>query len=299
MAEDAKTYVFGNESQVPAWLAMNNGGNGFLGGNGLAGGALGFLLGLVFGNGGFGNWGNGGYGMNGGAAAATLGAQATANSNTELLMNAINGTDADIRQLATMANSDFDSMKTALATLNAGLTNVGSQIGLSSLQVVNAIQAGNATLASQLSQCCCENRLLTTQQGYESQIRTLEQTNQLASQADRNTNSIVGAIAAQTVAMNDGFCAIKERELQSKIDTQSEIITQLRGQIDNANQTAQIAAMLAPIQAEVNSIKASQPNTVPVQWPNLVAVNSTPNYGYGNSFNPWGYGWGNGNSYWG
>lgn len=294
MAEDAKTYVFGNESQVPAWLAMNNGGNGFLGGNGLAGGALGFLLGLVFGNGGFGNWGNGGYGMNGGAAAATLGAQATANSNTELLMNAINGTDADIRQLATMANSDFDSMKTALATLNAGLTNVGSQIGLSSLQVVNAIQAGNATLANQLSQCCCENRLLTTQQGYESQIRTLEQTNQLASQADRNTNSIVGAIAAQTVAMNDGFCAIKERELQSKIDTQSEIITQLRGQIDNANQTAQIAAMLAPIQAEVNSIKASQPNTVPVVWPNIMAVNNTPYYG---GF--YGYGYGNSGSYWG
>ena len=288
MAEDSKTYVFGNDS-VPAWLAYgNNNNNGWFGGNGLAGGALGFLLGLVFGNwGGFGGFGNG---FGGGNAAASLGAQATANSNTELLMNAINGTDADIRQLATMANSDFDSMKTALATINAGLTNVGSQIGLSSLQVVNAIQSGNAALASQLCQCCCENRLLTTQQGYEARIQTIEQTNLLGSQADRNAKSITDAIAAQTVAMNDGFCAIKERELQSKIDTQSEIITQLRGQIDNANQTAQIAAMLAPIQSEVNAIKASQPNTVPVQWPNLTAVNNTPYYG-------WGYG--SNGSYWG
>lgn len=293
MAEDTKTYVFGGD-QVPAWLAYGNNNNGWFGGNGLAGGALGFLLGLVFGNGGFGNWG--GFSGGNGAAAASLGAQATAYNNTDLLMNAINGTDADIRALATMSNSDFDSMKTALATLNAGLTNVGSQIGMSSLQVVNAIQSGNATLASQLCQCCCESRLLTTQQGYEARIQTIEQTNQLGSQADRNTKSITDAIAAQTVAMNDGFCAIKERELQSKIDTQAEIITQLRGQIDNANQTAQIAAMLAPIKSEVDSIKASQPNTVPVQWPNLVAVNNTP---YSGGFYGYGYGYGNGGSYWG
>ena len=291
MAEDTKTYVFGGD-QVPAWLAYGNNNNGWFGGNGLAGGALGFLLGLVFGNGGFGNWG--GFNGGNGAAAASLGAQATANSNTELLMNAINGTDADIRALATMSNSDFDSMKTALATLYAGLTNVGSQIGLSSLQVVNAIQSGNAALASQLCQCCCENRLLTTQQGYEARIQTIEQTNQLGAQADRNAKSITDAIAAQTVAMNDGFCAIKERELQNRIDAQAEVITQLRGQIDNANQTAQIAAMLAPIKSEVDSIKASQPNTVPVQWPNLVAMNTTP---YSGSF--YGYGYGNGGSYWG
>jgi hypothetical protein len=293
MAEDTKTYVFGGD-QVPAWLAYGNNNNGWFGGNGLAGGALGFLLGLVFGNGGFGNWG--GFNGGNGAAAASLGAQATAYNNTDLLMNAINGTDADIRALATMSNSDFDSMKTALATLNAGLVNVGSQIGMSSLQVVNAIQSGNASLAAQLCQCCCENRLLTTQQGYEARIQTIEQTNQLGAQADRNAKAITDAIAAQTVAMNDGFCAIKERELQSKIDTQSEIITQLRGQIDNANQTAQIAAMLAPIKSEVDSIKASQPNTVPVQWPNLVAVNNTP---YSGGFYGYGYGYGNGGSYWG
>lgn len=292
MAEDTKTYVFGNDS-VPAWLAYGNNNNGFFGGNGLAGGALGFLLGLVFGNGGFGNWG--GFGGGNGAAAASLGAQATANSNTELLMNAINGTDADIRQLATMANSDFDSMKTALATISAGLTNVGSQIGMSGLQVVNAIQSGNAALASQLCQCCCDNKLLITSQGYENQIATLNQTNQLGSQADRNTRSITDAIAAQTVAMNDGFCAIKERELQSKIDYLTAQNTVLRSQIDNASQTAQIAALLAPIKSEVDSIKASQPNTVPVQWPNLVAMNNTPYSG----FYGYGYGYGNGGSYWG
>lgn len=288
MAEDAKTYVFGNDSQVPAWLAMNNG-NGLFGNNGFGGGVIGFILGLLFGNGGFGNFG--GFG---GGAAASLGAQATANNNTDLIMSAINGTDADVRQLATTVNSDINSVKDALNIIGTSLAAVGSQVGMSSLQVVNAIQSGNAALASQLCQCCCENRLLTTQQGYEARIQTIEQTNQLGAQADRNTKSITDAIAAQTVAMNDGFCAIKERELQSKIDSLTAQNTTLRGQIDNANQTAQIAAMLAPIQSEVNAIKASQPNTVPVQWPNLTAVNNTPYYG---GF--YGYGYSNNGSYWG
>ena len=292
--ESSKTYVFGNgdSSSVPAWLAMNNG-NGLFGGNGLAGGALGFILGLFLGNGGFGNFGFGGGSS---AAAASLGAQATANNNTDLIMNAINGTDADVRQLATTSGYSLDAIKSALATVSSGLATLGGQLGMSSLEVVNAIQSGNAALGRQLCECCCENRLLTTTQGYESRIATIEQTNTLGLQADRNTRSITDAIAAQTVAMNDGFCAIKERELQSKIDSLTAANTSLRGQIDNAAQTAQIAAMLAPIQAEVASIKASQPNTVPVQWPNLTAVSTTPYYGAG--FNPYGYGFG-GNSYWG
>lgn len=292
MAEDSKTYVFGNDSQVPAWMAMNNGGL-FGGNNGWGGGIVGFILGLLFGGNGFGGFG--GFGGNSGAAAA-LGAQATANNNADLILNAINGTDADVRMLATTLNADVNSVKEALGTISTGLATLGSQVGMSSLQVVNAIQSGNAALASQLCQCCCENRLLTTQQGYEARIQTIEQTNLLGAQADRNTKSITDAIATQTVAMNDGFCAIKERELQGKIDSLTAQNTVLRSQIDNANQTAQIAALLAPIKSEVDSIKASQPNTVPVQWPNLVAVNNTP---YSGGFYGYGYGYGNGGSYWG
>jgi len=288
MAEE-KTYVFGNDA-ASAGYGWNS---GLFGGNGLAGGALGFVLGLLLGNG----WGGfGGFGGGSSAAAASLGAQATANNNTDLIMSAISGTDADVRQLATTSGYSLDAIKSALATVGTSLATLGGQLGMSSLEVVNAIQSGNAAMSRQLCECCCENRLLTTTQGYESRIATIEQTNTLGSQADRNTRSITDAIAAQTVAMNDGFCAIKERELQSKIDSLTAVNTSLKGQIDNAAQTAQIAAMLAPIQAEVASIKASQPNTVPVQWPNLTAVNTTPFYGAG--FNPYGYGF-SGNSYWG
>ena len=44
---------------------------------------------------------------------------------------------------------------------------------------------------------------------------------------------------------------------------------------------------IAPLQAKVNEIAAKQPNTVPVQYPNLIAVNQTPyagGYGYGSGY---------------
>lgn len=197
-------------------------------------------------------------------------------NNTDLIMQAINGTDSDVRLLATTLNADVNEVRSAISALQLGIANVGSQVGLSSLQVQNAILSGDASIQAKLSECCCENRLLTTQQGYEAQLRTVEQTNQLGSQADRNTNSIIGAINAQTIAMNDQFCALKERELQNKIDSLTAANTTLKSQIDNANQTAAVAAMLAPIQKEVTEIRASQPQTIPVQWPNIQAINTTP-----------------------
>lgn len=297
MAEE-KTYVFDSGSGstfgngfVPGMLmGSNNGFGGF--GNG-----IGDLIGLaivasIFGWGGNGfGWGNNN-GLNGGTG--FLANQISDNSTRDLVLQAINGTDADVRQLASAWNVDVESLKTSLSNVNVSIANLAAQTGMSSLQVINAIQSGNSALASQLAQCCCENRLLTTQQGYESQIRTLEQTNQLGAQADRNANSIIAAINAQTVAMNDQFCAVKERELQDKVDALTAQNSTLKNQIDNASQTAQIAAMLAPIQAELNTIKANQPNTVPVQWPNLIAVNNTP---YSGGF--YGYGYSNNGSYWG
>ena len=151
-----------NGGSVPAWLAMQNGGWG----NGLGGwggGILGFILGALFGNGGFGN----GFGFGGGgSAAASLGAQATANSNTDLILNAINGTDADVRLLASTLNSDIDSVRLAINTVQGAIQTVGAQLGLTGQQIINSIQSGNASLASQLCQCCCENKLLVTSQGY-------------------------------------------------------------------------------------------------------------------------------------
>ena len=278
MASETVVYTpENNGATVPAWMAMNNGGL-FGGNNGWGGGILGFLLGLFFGNGWGGFGGFGGYGGNSGVG--FLSNQIDNNAGRELLMNAINSNGeasrAAIQNLATMLGQDYSQVATAVAAIQSGLSNLALQQAVSVPQVINAIQSGNSTLMSKLCDCCCENRLLTTQQGYESRIATIEQTNQLGSQADRNTRSITDAINAQTVAMNDQFCAAKERDLQSKIDTQADIITQLRNQISNDKQTEAFTAAFNVLNQKVTELAARQPNTVPVTWPNLAAVNTTP-----------------------
>lgn len=268
----------------------NNGGNngipfsipvGGFGGNGFFGNGSGFnsiadLFGLAiiasmfgWGNGG---WGNG-FGGNGNGAAGFLSNQINNDAGRELIMQAVtNQGEASrtaVQTLSTMLGQDFNLVSAGVQNVQNALNQIANAQGVNALQIVNAIQAGDASLASQFQQCCCQN-----------QLAMANQTNALTAQAERNNNAVLQAINAQTVAMNDQFCAARERDMQSKIETQAEIITQLRGQIDNANQTAQITgyvnSLIAPLQAKVTEIADKQPQTVPVQWPQLTAVNTTP-----------------------
>lgn len=278
-------------------------GNGGMFGNGNGFNSIADLFGLAiiasmfgWGNNGFGGFG--GFGGNGGAG--FISNQLSNDSGRELLMNAItNQGEASrtaIQTLSTMLGQDFNLVNAGIQSAQNTLNQISNTLGMSTLQMINAVQAGDANLASTIQNCCCQTQKQIMEQGYQSQIATLNQTNQLGSQADRNTNSLLNAINAQTVAMNDQFCALKEREMQSKIDTQADIITQLRGQIDNSNQTNQIIgyvnSVIAPLQKTVTEIADKQLPTVPVQWPQIQAVNTTPYMGGFNGF----YGNGFGNS---
>ena len=234
----------------------NNG--GLFNGNGWGGGILGFILGILLGNGGFlGNGFGGGRGFGFGVPNMI-----NNDNNTDLVLNAINGTDADVRLLASTLNADINEVTNAIHNVQSAIQAVGAQNGMGFLQVTNAIQAGNTQLSRQLCECCCENRLLTTQQGYENRIQTIEQTNQLGSQADRNTQQIVGAIANQTTLMTKEFCDLKERELQNKIDSLTADNAILRSNAATTAQTAQIGAMFNTLQQEICAIKAAQPATI-------------------------------------
>ena len=241
--------------------------------------------------GGFGGFGNG-------AGAGFLSNQLSNDAGRELIMNAIQGTDADIRALASATSTDFDTVKSGINFVNSAIASLAAQQGVSSMQIINAIQSGNATLGRQLCECCCENRLLATQQGYDGRIQTIEQTNQLGAQADRNTATITGAIASLQTNLTKEFCDLKEREMQNKIDTQSDVITQLRNQISNDHQTLQFNAAFNALDSKIGAIAAKQPNTIPVQWPNIVGVNTTPciSQGFypGGNFGGWGSGFGSG-----
>lgn len=270
--------------------------------------------------GGNGNWGNG-FGGNG-----MLSNQLFNTEGRDLLLQAINGRADALGQLAQITNTSVETVKNGIFSLQNSINQVANQVGMSGLETINAIQAGNASLGSQLASCCCENRLAicnqtnalqstmaanhaaATLQSAQNQAATqlqmaniesadqlavCQQTNALSSQAANNTNAILGAIKDQNAMIVDQFCTLKERELQNKIDTQGDIITQLRNQISNDHQTLQFNAAFHALDDKIDAIAAKQPNTIPVTWPNVVAANATPYVGQG--YYPGNYGgWGSG-----
>ena len=293
--ESSKIMMFpemGSNSIDPTLLmALNN--NGGFGGNNWI---WILFLWLIWGWGGNGAWGNG-MGGNG-----FLSNQLANDSGRELLMNAIQGNGNAIRDLAGLLNTEVTTVQNGIFTLNNAITSVGTQVGMSGLQIQNAIQSGNASIASQICQCCCENRLAIANQtnALQSQIAAnqaadqlavCQQTNTLATQSERNTRDITEAINAQSVMINDKFCDLEKRELQDKINTLTADNALLRSNINNDRQTTFINSKFNDIENQLIAIKSAQPNTVPVQWPQLTAVNTTPYMGgfyggYGNGF--WG-----------
>lgn len=281
--ETPQVYQFGSDNNGwnNAWpLYAMNGGNGFLGGGlgtGFIGGIFGGLLSNIFG------WGNGNWNGGGNGAAAALGAQAQNNNNTDLLMNAITATGAQqtqaIQALSAALGQDFNLVNSQITAITTTLNQMAIQNATTPLQVINAINSGNAALQAQFAQCCCENRLAICQQ-----------TNQIEGAINGQGQRQVDAIADLKATMIQEFCAARERDMQSKIDTQADIITQQRSQIDNASQTSQIIgyvnSVIAPLQKAVTEIADKQLPTVPVQWPQIQAINTTPYMGgfYGNGF---------------
>lgn len=258
-------------------------------------------------------------------------ASVNGNEGRQYLADIMNGRFDNLNTLAQMVNTSVEGVKTGVFGLQNAITQVSGQIGMSGLQTINAIQSGNTSILSKLCECCCENRLAICQQtnsiqstlasnhaddilqaeknaaGLQLQLSQLEganklsicqQTNALQNQAERDTNAILNAIAGQNTLITKEFCDLKERELQSKIDTQSDVITQLRNQISNDNQTLQFNAAFTALDNKIGAIAAKQPNTIPVQWPNIVGVNTTPCIGQGfypgGNFGGWGSGFGSG-----
>lgn len=296
MADDRSTIILPDNSHPGYYPAYGGGfGNGFGSFNSIAD-----LFGLAiiasmfgWGNNGFGGWG----GFGGGNGAGFLSNQLNNDSGRELIMNAVTAqgeaSRTAISNLANTLGQDFNLVNAGVMNVQNALSTLALQQAVSVPQIINQIASGDASIISAFQNCCCEQKLLTVEQGYQSQIRTIEQTNALSGQADRNTAAITAAIAAQTTMINDKFCELEKRETQATIARQADTIGQLRSAADNAAQTSQIMgyvnSVLTPIATKVNEIAAKQLPTVNVQWPQLQAINTTP-YVSGGIYGAYGYG---------
>ena len=182
------------------------------------------LLLFGWGRGGFGGWGNGGWGGNGCCNDGCNNCSAlpwALNSDTgrELLMQAIQGNGDAIRQLASTLNCDVKSIETNLCNIQSLIQNVGNQVGLTSQQVINSIQNIGCTIGNQIQSCCCTLQSAIERQGYENRIATINQTDDIKSDASSKFNILSSKIDAQTQLLGDKFNELEKRELQNKIAT--------------------------------------------------------------------------------
>lgn len=275
-------------------LAMNR--NGGFGGEG---GWFMWVIFLFFLMGWGGN-GWGGFGNNRGnlAGDAALGNLINNDSGRELLMSAIQGNGNAINQLASTLNCDINSVKSAINGVMSQIQGVGNQVGMSSQQIINAIQAGNCQIASKLADCCCENRLAICQQ-----TNTLQNAingiaagqergfSSVAYETQRQTCDIQNSIKSATDAILAGQRDAEMREMQNKIDALREANSQKDVIINNGQQTAVFSSMIqsatAPItnavnalQGDINGIKCRLPETVTLPYSCATAVPTQAVFGY-------------------
>ena len=256
-----KTYVFpeGNGSSLdPNIVAMMNGGGGF-GGNGFNNPFWALVLLAFLRN----NFGWGGDGNGGNCSAAFVSSQ---------LGQAIAGNANALSNLSTHLDCSIGQVQTGIAALQSAIQSVANQTGMSGMQVINAIQSGNTAIANQISQCCCDNKLLTTSQGYENRINNLQQ-----SQLIQNGFNQIGYAAAEQT------CAIKQNQTDNtsrvlaKLDAMEDSrkdreINSLTAALTAANSRAERQSELAPIYKALADIQCKQPQTIPVQYQPFTAI---------------------------
>lgn len=230
------------------------------------------------GRGGFGGYGDG---------TGFLASQLNNDYGRDVLLQAINGNGVAVSQLATTLHCDVNQIQSTLCSIS-------NAVGLSGQQIINAVQSGNATIASQIASCCCDVKGAITTQGYENRLATIDQ-----------TATLVAKIDAQTNLINDKFCALEMREMQSKIDTLRDEKLALQNNISQRAQNEYIATSLYPITTALTELRSDfdcfaskQPQTVNVPYSPLVGVPNCVAAQYG--FGPYaGFGFSPNNSFWG
>lgn len=289
---ETKTYVFGSEGASgsggmmsmlapllqkngldPNLLLAMNRNNGAFGGEG------GWFIWVIFlfflmgwgGNG----WGNGNR--------PGLANEINNDYGRSMLMEAIGGNRNAISNLATQLSCSEGQIQSAIAALSTQMQNVGNQVGMSGMQVINALQQGNMQIAQQIAQCCCDNKMAICQQ-----TNTLQTAiNNVATGQERGFSSIAYETQRQTCELNsaiknstqlilDGQRAAEMREMQNKID----LLREENSAYKSSAMTSQIVssavaplnAAMSVLQGEVAGIKCKLPETVTTPYQPFVAV---------------------------
>lgn len=281
-----KTYVFEQtpnqsvDATTAALLAGRNNNGGLFGSNGIEG-----LIGLIIAAGIFG--GGNGNGLFGGG-----------NNNTEreMLLQAINRNGNDINSLASQFNCSTGQVTAAINGLAGLIAQMQGTIGLSSQQIINAVQSGNASVINQMCNCCCEIRQAISESNYLTE-RGFCNTNQILTRGFSDigyafrdqTCNLEKAGSANTAAIIAKLDAIEDSRKDRELAEKDRIIATLTARSERQ-------AELQPIYNALQEIQCNQPPVKKIACPETyVPVTRSINENYGLIPNYCGYGFPYGN----
>lgn len=240
------------------------------------------------GNGGFGNglFGGGGFGNNG---AGFLASQINGNNGRDLLMQAITSNGeanrSAVQNLATALGQDFNLVNSGVQALTAAVNQIANAQGVNALQIVNAVQAGNASIVSQIAQCCCNNQLAIANQtnALQTGINGVQQSIAAKSAADQlsmcqQTYTLTDAMNRNYLALDNKIDALESSRKDRELAAANAKIAALESQNYTAGVVQQaVAPILGQLNAignEVEAIKRCQPATITLPNNAYVAVPS-------------------------
>lgn len=304
----AEIYQLPDAGSTPQFTIPIGGmGNGGFFGNG--NNTIGDLIGLAIVASIFGwNNGNGFGGFGGGAnGAGFLSNQINNDSGRELIMNAITSQGeaqrTAVQTLSSMLGQDFNLVNTQIQGIQNALNTIANNQGVNTLQIVNAIQAGDASLASQFSQYFAQNQLSLCQLGNTIGQGFAGVQQSIAAKSAADQLSVCQQTYALTDTMNKNYLALDNKidaMESSRKDREITALTAKVAQLESQNFTTGVVqqavtpvlGQIASLVKEVDDIKCKLPNTINVEYPQVSVVNTTPymgNIGYGYGYGAYGF----------
>lgn len=144
------------------------------------------------------------------------------NQNSNLLMGAIQGNGNDLKMLASNLNCDFNALQNSICGIQAGIQQLGGQVGFSAERVINAISQGDLQMTIALKDCCCQTQQNIIRMGYENQMGQKDIVNQMQQGFSYTNTGIERAASNLGFRMQQDKCDIiraGENNTQRIIDT--------------------------------------------------------------------------------
>ena len=177
------------------------------------------------------------------------------NQGTEKILNAIEGNNAAISQLAQSTGLSFSQMNDAICGVKTAIIETANATNLSVKDVQTQIALGNSNVISALQNCCCQMQTrigdsisnLSTQMlnGFDAQnvaflngVNSIDKTLcDIRYANEKNTSAIIASGTANTERILDYLN-------QTKLDELNRELSLARAEISQKDQTAAIVAQL-------------------------------------------------------